>query len=431
MGTLRFFDYTWGIMKITILTSGSRGDTQPYIALGLALKQAGHSVQVAAFENYESFVRSFGLDYFKVRGDVAAVASGESGKNAAKVDNPLKLLLSFNKLKDHLFDVQVDFYNACKNADVVVYHPGAAVGYFAAQQFNIPSVLATPFPMSPTRDYPSLIFYDMPRLGKGYNLITHKILEEIFWFASTSPLKTFLKKELGQLPRGFSNPFSKQITKRNPTIMSSSEHVFHTPSDRRPNVHTTGYWFLDDVGDWAPPAELNEFLQNGSKPVYIGFGSMGSFGSGEQTTALVIEALKISGQRGVLASGWDGLSKSTKLPENIFMLESAPHSWLFPRMAAVVHHGGAGTTAEGLRAGVPSIIIPHANDQYAWGRRVHELGVGPKAIRRKHLTAENLAETIRVALTDDIKYKADDLGKKIRAERGAENAAKVILDSTR
>jgi sterol 3beta-glucosyltransferase len=345
------------------------------------------------------------------------------------VDNPLKLLLSFNELKDHLFDVQVDFFNACKDSDVVVYHPGAAVGYFAAQHFNIPSVLATPFPMSPTREYPSLIFYDMPRLGRGYNLITHRILEEIFWFASTSPLKTFLKRELGQLPRGFSNPFSKQITKRNPTIMSCSEHVFYTPSDRRPNVYTTGYWFLDDVGDWLPPAELNEFLQNGRKPVYIGFGSMGSFGSGEQTTALVVEALRMSGQRGVLASGWDGMSRSMQLPENIFMLESAPHSWLFPRMAAVVHHGGAGTTAEGLRAGVPSIIIPHANDQYAWGRRVYELGVGPKPIRRKELSAENLADAIRTALTDEIKHKAGELGERIRAERGAENAAKIIVDS--
>jgi sterol 3beta-glucosyltransferase len=111
------------------------------------------------------------------------------------------------------------------------------------------------------------------------------------------------------------------------------------------------------------------------------------------------------------------------------MLESAPHSWLFPRMAAVVHHGGAGTTAEGLRAGVPSVIIPHANDQFAWGRRVYELGVGPKPIRRKKLTSENLAEAIRSALTDDVKSAARELGAKIRTERGAETAAKIILDS--
>jgi sterol 3beta-glucosyltransferase len=414
-------------MKITILTSGSRGDTQPYIALGLALKQAGHSVRLAAFENYESFVRSYGLDYFKVRGDVTSVAAGKSGQNAAKVDNPLKLLLSFNELKDHLFDLQQDFFNACKDSDIIVYHPGAVIGYFAARHFNIPSILATPFPLSPTREYPSLIFYDMPRLSKGYNYITHKVLEQIFWFASTSPLKAFLKKEFGQLPSGFANPFPLQTTHKNPTIMSCSEYVFHTPADRLPNVHTTGYWFLDE--DWTPSPELHNFLQKGSAPVYIGFGSMGSFGSAEQTTALVIEALQRSGQRGVLASGWDGMSKKEKLPENIYMLESAPHSWLFPRMAAVVHHGGAGTTAEGLRAGVPSIIIPHANDQFAWGRRVYELGVGPKPIRRKKLTSENLAEAIRSALTDEVKSAARELGAKIRTERGAETAAKIILDS--
>ncbi len=416
-------------MNITILTSGSQGDTQPYIALGLALKKSGHNVRLAAFENYEGFVRRFGLDYFKVRGDVTKVAGGRSGKNAAKVDNPLKLLLSFNELKDHLFDVQEDFFRACDGADIVVYHPGAAIGYFAAERFNIPSVLAVPFPMASTSEYPSLIFYDMPRFGGIYNRLTHKLIEQIFWFASTSPLKAFWKKEFGALPKGFSNPFSKQVTKRNPTIMSCSDFVFHIPKDRLPNVHTTGYWFLDEVGDWSPSKELQDFLESGEKPVYIGFGSMSSFGSAEQTTNLVVEALQRSGQRGVLASGWNGMSRAVKIPDTVFILDHAPHTWLFPRMAAVVHHGGAGTTAEGLRAGVPSIIIPHANDQFAWGRRVYELGVGPKPIRRKNLTAENLAEAIRLALTDDIKQKASMLGSKLQAEKGADAAAKIILDS--
>ena len=416
-------------MKITILTSGSQGDTQPYIALGLALKDLGHSVRLAAFENYEKFVRGFGLGYFKVRGDVTAIAGGKSGKNAAKVDNPLKLLLSFNELKEHLFDVQEDFFNACEGADIVVYHPGAVIGHFAAGQLNIPSVLAAPFPMATTNEYPSLIFYDMPRFGGSYNRLTHKIFEQIFWFASTAPLKSFWKKEFGALPKGFSNPFSKQVTRRNPTIMSCSEFVFHIPKDRQPNVHTAGYWFLNEVGDWSPSKELQDFLEGGDEPIYIGFGSMGGFGSAEQTTTLIVEALQRSGRRGILASGWSGLSKAVQMPTSVFVLDHAPHTWLFPRMAAVVHHGGAGTTAEGLRAGVPSVIIPHANDQFAWGRRVYELGVGPKPIRRKNLTAENLAEAIRLALTDDIKQKATVLGEKIRTEKGAETAAKIILAS--
>jgi sterol 3beta-glucosyltransferase len=416
-------------MNITILTTGSRGDTQPYIALGMELKQAGHAVRLAAFQNYETFVTDHGLDFFPIRGDVSLVAKGASGRKAAQVDNPLKLLLSFNDLKDHLFDLQQDFFNACRDSDIIVYHPGAAVGYFAAQHFNIPSVLATPFPMAPTREYPSLIFYDKPRLGRGYNFLTHKIMESIFWFASASPLKAFWKQEFGKLPQGFSSPFGRQVTRKYPTIISCSEHVFHTPEDRSEHIHTTGYWFMDETAGWAPSPELNDFLQSGSKPVYIGFGSMVSFDGADQTTALVIEALRMSGQRGVLATGWDGMSKMENLPKDIFMLESAPHSWLFPRMAAVVHHGGAGTTAEGLRAGVPSVIVPHANDQYAWGQRVYELGVGPKPIPRKKLTAENLADAIQSALTDEIKTAATSLGEKIRAEKGTEKAASVIIEA--
>ncbi len=161
--------------------------------------------------------------------------------------------------------------------------------------------------------------------------------------------------------------------------------------------------------------------------MYVGFGSIGNPNIAVQTTELVIEALKQSGQRGVLATGWSGMSKLETLPENIFMLESVPHSWLFPRMAAVVHHGGAGTTAAGLRAGVPSIIIPSGTDQFAWGRRVHELGVGAKPIPRKQLTAEKLAAALQVALTKDVRDRARELGAKIQSENGVAVAAKIIV----
>jgi sterol 3beta-glucosyltransferase len=162
--------------------------------------------------------------------------------------------------------------------------------------------------------------------------------------------------------------------------------------------------------------------------VYVGFGSIGDSAAAVQTTELVIDALKRSGQRGVLATGWNGMSKMDNIPEEIFILESAPHTWLFPRMAAVVHHGGAGTTAAGLRAGVPSVIIPSGMDQFAWGRRVFELGVGSKPIPRKNLTAEKLSDAIQFVLTKEIKDAAKDLGIKIQSENGAETAAKIIIN---
>ncbi len=414
-------------MLITILSIGSRGDVQPYIALGVALKNAGASVRIVTFENFSQLVKENGLEIYPISGDVSKVATSEIVRSATQADNPLKVLLSFNTLKKLAADLQKGLFEACQGSDAILYHPGPSIAYFIAQHLKVPSILASPFPMTPTREYPSLIFYDKPRLGRTYNYWTHKIFEQIMWTASSGPIRQFWKQKFGRVPENFGPPFERQTLPSAPTIVSVSNHVFPQPKDYSPHVHHTGYWFLDE-NEWTPPNDLLAFLDEGKPPVYVGFGSLGDVRSAEQTTRTVIDALKMSGQRGVLATGWNGMSKMDNLPDNIFMLESAPHSWLFSRMVAVVHHGGAGTTAAGLRAGVPSIIVPFSNDQFAWGRRVYELGVGAKPIPRKKLTSENLANAIQFTLRDDVKMEAKDLGNKIQAERGAEAAARVVME---
>ncbi len=187
----------------------------------------------------------------------------------------------------------------------------------------------------------------------------------------------------------------------------------------------TGYWFLDSPANWQPPQELVDFLKAGSPPVYIGFGSM-SDSNPEALTKLVLDALAESGQRGVLIKGWGALSNAD-LPDHVFQIDSVPHDWLFPQMAAVVHHGGAGTTSAGLRAGVPSIIIPFAVDQPFWGQRVANLGVGTQPILRQELTAEKLTAAIKIATSDEaMKEKARILGQKISAENGVKQAVEII-----
>jgi sterol 3beta-glucosyltransferase len=327
-----------------------------------------------------------------------------------------------------VFDLQEDFFDACTGSDAIVYHPGVPIGYFAAQYLKIPSILATPFPMTPTMDYPALMFYDTVRLGRGYNFITHKILEQVMWLSSSSAVKEFWQKKFGHAPEDFACPFGKQNTRINPTVISCSDYVFPRPNDWSEYVINTGYWFLDEEVDWNPSSDLLDFMQRGTPPIYVGFGSLGESSQAVQTTELVMDALKRSGQRGVLATGWSGMSKVDSIPDELFILESAPHSWLFSRMAAVVHHGGAGTTAAGLRAGIPSIIIPHSNDQFAWGRRVYELGVGSKPIPRRKLTAENLADAIKFVSAKEIKEAAKNLGLRIQSENGAETAAKIIIN---
>jgi sterol 3beta-glucosyltransferase len=415
-------------MLITILAIGSRGDVQPYIALGVELKKAGYRVRVVTFENFGNFVQEFGLEFYPLSGDVSKIAASESVRSAAQADNPLKVLLSFNTLKELAAHLQKDLFEACQGSDAIVYHPGPSIGYFIAQHLKIPSILATPFPMTPTREYPALIFYDKPRFGKGFNYLTHKIFEQIMWMAASAPVKQFWKEKFGRAPENFGIPFGRQTLRTQPTIVSCSNYVFPKPTDWPEHVYNTGYWFLEDDKNWTPPDDLLAFLNKGVPPVYVGFGSLGDPDSAAHTTQTVIDALKRSGQRGVLATGWNGMSKADDLPDDIFILESAPHSWLFPRMATVVHHGGAGTTAAGLRAGVPNVIVPHSNDQFAWGRRVYELGVGAKPIPRKDLIAENLANAIQFALSQKVKDAAKELGRNIQNENGAKTAAKVIVD---
>jgi sterol 3beta-glucosyltransferase len=190
-------------------------------------------------------------------------------------------------------------------------------------------------------------------------------------------------------------------------------------------VHVTGYWFLGQSGDWQPPAHLLRFLEAGAPPVYVGFGSM-SGTSGQERARIVVEALAKAGQRGVLVSGWGGL-QADELPEDILMLDNVPHDWLFPHTAAVVHHGGAGTTAAGLRAGKPTVICPFIADQPFWGSVVHELGVGPEPIHQRGLSVENLASAITTTVTNaEMQRCAAVVGDKIRAEDGITTAIEVI-----
>jgi sterol 3beta-glucosyltransferase len=210
-----------------------------------------------------------------------------------------------------------------------------------------------------------------------------------------------------------------------PTLYGYSRHVLPRPADWPAEHQVTGYWFLDAPDDWTPPPDLAAFLAAGEPPVYIGFGSMGSRDPGA-TARLAVEALARAGRRGILAAGWGGLT-ATDLPATIFPLGAIPHAWLFPQMAAIVHHGGAGTTAAALRAGVPSLVVPFGLDQPFWGRRVAELGVGPSPIARGALTARGLANALRDTLADGaIRHRAAALGRAISAEEGIGTAVTLI-----
>ncbi|NDJ36539.1 MAG: glycosyltransferase family 1 protein, partial [Chloroflexi bacterium] len=204
-----------------------------------------------------------------------------------------------------------------------------------------------------------------------------------------------------------------------------SPSVVPKPDDWPAHAHIPGYWFLDARDDWQPPTDLVAFIEGGDPPVYIGFGSL-SGENPEETTRMVLDAIERAGVRAILAKGWGGLLAGDA-GERTFLIDAAPHAWLFPRMAGVVHHGGAGTTAAGLRAGKPTFIISYFGDQPFWGKRVTELGVGPQTVKRKHLTTDSLTAALTQMVSDQAMCeRAEALGEQIRAEDGIGNAIAVI-----
>ena len=186
-----------------------------------------------------------------------------------------------------------------------------------------------------------------------------------------------------------------------------------------------GYWFTAPETAWSPPAALVDFLSSGPAPIYVGFGSM--VGSNpEQTQKTVLGAIRRAGVRAIVASGWGGI-QHTALPDNVFPIESIPHEWLFPRVAAAVHHGGAGTTAAALRAGIPSIVVPYFYDQRFWGERLHGLGVAPRPIPQSSLTSDDLAAAVRFVLdSPDMAVRSQDIAARIAREKGVDVAVEAV-----
>jgi sterol 3beta-glucosyltransferase len=398
-------------MRITILTIGTQGDVRPYVALGCGLHARGHAVTIATLTQFRSFLTEYGLRPAALRGAYLEAALAPRG-------NPLKLIRQYQQMARETLD---DEWRSAHDAEVLIYNPAAFGGYHIADRLGVPAFAAFPTPLySPTREFPSP-FFPFRSLGP-FNPLSHRVFAKLGPALYRRPIGEWRRDTLGLPPtRGEEMLRGKPVTK----LYAYSPAVVPVPADWDASSVVTGYWFLDTPTRWQPSHELAAFLESGPAPVYVGFGSM-AFHDAARQTAIVFKALRLAGQRAVLATGWGGL-KSEEVPSSIFMLDSVPHDWLFPQVAAVVHHGGAGATGAGLRAGKPTVICPFVGDQSFWGRRVAALGAGPRPIPRRRLTADRLAEAIHVAVSDEsIRQRAASLGAAIRAEDGIGQAVAHI-----
>ena len=401
-------------MHITILALGSRGDVQPYAVLGSGLKAAGHQVRFITFESFRSLVAEQALDFFPISGDAEAlVANGGA--------NTLGLVRSFTNLaKGYACDLSSPTLG---ETDLIINQlPGGLYGFDLAEKYNVPMMLASVIPLARTSSMPLMGF---PGLSlPHYNKLSYSLGEKALWLMFRSVINHWRIETLKLPPVSAKGYFDQLGTRQFPILNGFSRHVVPRPADWNEHIHITGYWFPEEH-QWQPPQDLMDFLDKGTPPVFIGFGSM-PIKNPQNTTQVILEALKRSGQRGILHTGWGGLG-DIPLPDHVYKIKYAPYSWLFPRMAMTIHHGGSGTTAFGLRSGKPSCVVPFVFDQFYWGKRIAELGVGPGPIPFKKLSVANLQEAIEIGVSDGrIRQNAGEIREKIRAENGVEAVLNII-----
>ncbi len=419
-------------MKILIMTLGSRGDVQPYLALSKGLVKTGHEVSFCTCGQFESEVQRIGVPFFPIRNDILDFLDTASGhsvmEEAAGITGVIRTWLKLKKLMKPIQQgVIEDCWEAVQKTspDIIVFHPKTFGAPSFAEQCGAKAVLVTPFPaFVPTGVFPAAGFPALP-LGQWYNRFTYRIINALFSRMSGSYVEAWRADNgLGPLADGLSllrMPDGGPL----PVLHAYSPHVIPKPNDWPEQAMITGYCILEQENDWSPDPLLTRFLEEGPPPVYMGFGSM-TGKNPEKLTHTVIAALDKAGCRGLLATNWGGLA-DVPLPDHIYRIREAPHDWLFPRVAAAVYHGGAGTTAAALRAGIPSVICPFFGDQPFWADRITKLGAGVGPLPQKKLTSETLASAIRRVLDDDnIREKAVKLGILIRAEDGVMSTASAI-----
>lgn len=416
-------------MHALIMSFGTRGDIQPYAALAGALARAGHDVTLAVPEGFADLVpqdgpgtvthHPAGSRMLRLLQDVMPELSG-----------PRDALRTLGIMTSAMREQNAECWAAAQVArpDVVVHHPKTLAGPHIAEALGVPGVLSLPLPFyTPTRAHP-MPFFGGASFGGPGNRASYA-LNRMSGMMYGGMINDF-RREIGLGRAGrLADPLRDPDGSPVHTIYPYSGHVVPVPADYPPSAHVTGYWFLDDVRQ-EPSAELVDFLAAGEPPVYVGFGSMG-FGKGaDERRHAVLAALEAHGLRGIVATGWGGITPGGAGTDDVLVIDSAPHDWLLPRVAAVVHHGGAGSTAAGLRAGRPTLVVPFLGDQPFWGARVHAIGAGPAPLPARRLHRDLTDRLGDLVGTTSYADRAAALGALIRAEDGLGAGVRVLEQIT-
>ncbi|MDI9313979.1 MAG: glycosyltransferase [Hydrotalea sp.] len=454
--------------KILIITNGTRGDVDPFIGLAQGLIKRGHTPIICAPIAFKNVIMEHGIDYAYMNNGLPKIVKSEIGRSIMESSaSVMRYVQSGVRVKAILrpsYRRQLDeTYRAAQNTapDLIIFNHVAIYGYHVARELHIPAMVAISSPiLIPTADMAHLLFPQLSwlnRFGGWYNRMTYhvffKIVELVSFFLVRewqvenkferhSNKIVFYKKAIHR-PRGDSKSLSKAVNKLFNKPLTIMHHYSSALSPRAKdwgrNILITGYWFRKDKKRlWQPPKTLVDFIAKckaqGKPPIYVGFGSMTASRKTMQrvitTVGKTVEATDI---RLVVGVGWskhDWQAMAVDNPavaDRIYYLDEAPHDWLFPQMAGIMHHGGAGTTAAAFRAMKPSIICPFFADQHFWARRVRATHSGIGSISLKKINQRNLTAAFHQITTDKkMIANAKKIGAQINREDGVAVAIKLI-----
>ncbi|KAK6143988.1 hypothetical protein DH2020_020808 [Rehmannia glutinosa] len=375
-------------LQIVMLIVGTRGDVQPFVAIGKRLQDYGHRVRLATHSNFKEFVLTSGLEFYPLGGDPKVLAGYMVKNKGFLPSGPSEIPVQRNQMKEIIYSL----LPACKEPDID--------SGFHSKQMQLLLILL--------------------------HMLSYQIVDSLIWLGIRDMINDVRKKKLKLRPVTYLSG-SQGSESDIPHGYIWSPHLVPKPKDWGPKVDVVGFCFLDLATNYEPPESLLNWLKAGPKPIYIGFGSL-PVQEPQKMTQIIVEALEITKQRGIINKGWGGLGDLAEEKDFVYLLDNCPHDWLFLQCAAVVHHGGAGTTAAGLKAACPTTIVPFFGDQPFWGERVHARGVGPPPIPVDEFLLQKLVDAITFMLDPEVKERAVQLAKDMENEDGVTGAGE--LDNT-
>jgi len=407
--------------QIAVLTVGSRGDIQPFIALCLALNQIGHKTKLVTYAKFESLISQYGVEFSPLINSYEEQLVNIIRNPGNPLVDPTRIQNTVGPILDR---VLAESWQKCQGADAIINAATAFWGFDIAERLRIPNVSVGLIPLRATEEFPHCVAPQFKFPG-FLNKLSGQLVTNAIWAGYGKSINRWRRETLGLEPWN-KPPFITKKWRSQLELLAYSPSLLPQPKDWGEDVYTTGFWFLNEPKDFTPDQELLEFLAAGDEPIYVGFGSM-AIDEPERyrLSRLFSNALVKLRKRGIFHGA---ISERIRHEEHIYCLQSSiPHSWLLPRTSLAIHHGGIGTTGASLRAGCPSIVLPFYSDQTFWANRLYEVGVSLPPFKRDRVSEHDIVQAIEKIYSESKFFsKAQQFSEALETDNGVKRAASLI-----